>query len=106
MASTQNEEDDDRKRFLDLLEVSPEKAAGFLAESHSADSAAWLADLDEEEAWRVFSILEAEDQAEILEYANDTLTAELVGQMSSPDLRDVVEEMPSDEAADILAEAD
>jgi magnesium transporter len=106
MASTPKEEDGGRQRFLELLEVSPERAAGMLSEAHAADSAAWLADLDEEDAWRVFSILEAEFQAEILEYAEDTLTSSLVGQMSSPDLREVVEELPSDEAADLLAEAD
>ncbi|MBL4769707.1 MAG: magnesium transporter [Planctomycetes bacterium] len=106
MVSTPKEEDGGRKRFLDLLEVSPERAAGVLAEAHSGDAAAWLVEVDEEDAWRVFSILEADKQADILEDAEDELTADLVAHMSSPDLREVVEELPSDEAADLLAEAD
>ncbi|MDF1837816.1 MAG: magnesium transporter [Planctomycetota bacterium] len=106
MATTPHEEDGGRQRFLDLLEVSPEQAAVALSNAHSADAAVWLVDVDEEDAWRVFSILDAESQAGILEDAEDELTATLVGQMSSPDLREVVEELPSDEAVDLLAEAD
>ena len=106
MVSNPKEEDGGRQRFLDLLEVSPEQAAGLLADVHSADAAAWLIEVDEEDAWRVFSILEADKQADILEDAEDELTAELVAHMSSPDLREVVEELPSDEAADLLGEAD
>ncbi|MFT5057246.1 MAG: magnesium transporter [Planctomycetota bacterium] len=106
MVSTPKEEDGGRKRFLDLLDFSPERAASVLAEAHSGDAAAWLMDVDEEDAWRVFSMLEADIQADILTDAEDELTTALVGQMSSPDLREVVEELPSDEAADLLGEAD
>ncbi|MCP5021158.1 MAG: magnesium transporter [bacterium] len=106
MVPIHKEEDNERQRFFDLLGKSPEQAARVLAEAHSADAAAWLVDVDVEDAWRVFSILEAEVQADILEDAEDELTADLVSQMSSPDLRDVVVVLPSDEAADLLVEAD
>ncbi len=106
MVPIHKEEDNGRQRFFGLLGKSPEQAARVLAEAHSADAAAWLVDVDMEDAWRVFSILEAEVQADILEDAEDELTAELVSQMSSPDLREVVEVLPSDEAADLLVEAD
>ncbi len=106
MVPTPKEEDGGRQRFLDLLEVSPEQAAGLLSEAHSADAAAWLVEVDGEDAWRVFSILEADKQADILEDAEDELTSDLVAHMSPPDLREVVEELPSDEAVDLLGEAD
>lgn len=89
-----------------MLRASPTQAAGFLEGVHPADVAEWLQDVDEEDAWQVFAALAAEVQAEVLEFAEETLTDELVGRMSAADLREVVEEMPSDEAVDLLAEAD
>ncbi|MEZ6021683.1 MAG: magnesium transporter [Planctomycetota bacterium] len=99
-------EDLARDKFRDLLRVSQEQASQLLGDAHPGDAAAWLRDSDEDDAWRVFSLLDAEHQAAILEYADTELTGHLVGRMSTPDLREVVAEMATDEAADLLEEAD
>ena len=94
------------KLFRQELESSPSRAASYLQEVHPADAAEWLLDVDIEDAWRVFSELPTDLQADILEDAEDVLRHELVTRMSATDLREVVEELPSDEAVDVLAEAD
>lgn len=106
MVPNSPDEDQSRERFEELLSSSQEHAADMLQAAHPADGATWLLDIDEDDAWRVFSMLDADCQARILEYAEDELTSHLVGRMSTPDLREVVEEMPTDEAADLLGEAD
>jgi magnesium transporter len=104
--STSEQPQADHRRFEQALEVSPQRAAGVLAEVHAADAASWLQDVRKEEAWQVFSLLSTEEQADLLEYAEDELAHELVTRMSTQGLREVVEELPSDKAADVLAEAD
>ena len=104
--STSDQSQADRRRFEEALESSPQRAAEVLGEVHAADAASWLQDVRGEEAWQVFSLLSTEDQADLLEYAEDELAHELVTHMSSEGLREVVEELPSDKAVDVLAEAD
>ena len=53
----------DHRRVEQALEVSPQRAAGVLAEVHAADAASWLQDVRKEEAWQVFSLLSTEEQA-------------------------------------------
>lgn len=101
-----NQEEKDRRGFEAQLGTSTTLAAKYLDGVHAADQAEWLLAADPEDAWRVFSELNSEDQAEILEYAEDDLRRTLVDRMSAGDLRHMVEEMPSDEAVDLLAEAD
>ncbi|MCP3915364.1 MAG: magnesium transporter [bacterium] len=85
---------------------SPARAAGVLGEIHPADAAEWLQDLDDGDAWHVFVELDTGFQAEILEFADEGLINDLAARMSAGDLRSLVEELPSDDAVDLLAEAD
>lgn len=101
-----NQEEKDLRGFQEQLRASTTQAAKYLEGVHAADQAEWLLASDPEDAWRVFSELTAEDQAELLEQAEDDLRRTLVNRMSVGDLRHVVEELPSDEAVDLLAEAD
>ncbi|HJM55772.1 MAG TPA: hypothetical protein QF446_00445, partial [Planctomycetota bacterium] len=81
--STSDQSQADRRRFEEALESSPQRAAEVLGEVHAADAASWLQDVRGEEAWQVFSLLSTEDQADLLEYAEDELAHELVTHMSS-----------------------
>lgn len=92
--------------FREVLGVSPAQAAVLLADVHAADAADWLLDTAEEDRHRVFGALSPNLQADILEYADEALTQGLVARLDARDLGDVLEELPSDEAADILNEAD
>ena len=73
----------DAREFRRHLEESPARAAEYTREVHPADTALWLLDLDLDEAFSVFAELDTEHQAELLEYAEDDLTAELVSRMSA-----------------------
>lgn len=92
--------------FREVLADSPARAAVLLADVHAADAADWLQDTAEEERHRVFGLLSANLQADVLEYADEALTQSLVARLGPKDLGEVLEELPSDEAADVLGEAD
>lgn len=99
-------EDKDSREFRSLLETSPGQAARYLEGVHAADQADWLRDVSAEDAWLVYGELDAEEQAELIEFADDDLRAVLIERMSAGDLREVIDELPSDEAADLLGDAD
>lgn len=92
--------------FREVLAESPARAAVLLADVHAADAADWLQDTAEEDRHRVFGLLSANLQADVLEYADEALTQSLVARLGPKDLGEVLEELPSDEAADVLGEAD
>ena len=92
--------------FREVLGVSPAQAAVLLADVHAADAAEWLLDTAEEDRHRVFGALSPNLQADVLEYADEALTQSLVARLDAKDLGEVLEELPSDEAADVLNEAD
>ncbi|MEE2941101.1 MAG: magnesium transporter [Planctomycetota bacterium] len=92
--------------FREVLAESPARAAVLLADVHAADAADWLQDTSDEDRHRVFGLLSANIQADVLEYADETLTQSLVARLGPKDLGEVLEELPSDEAADVLGEAD
>ncbi|MFT5050051.1 MAG: magnesium transporter [Chlamydiales bacterium] len=92
--------------FKAALGASLDKAAQLLASVHPADAADWLQDTDPDDAWRVFRALDTEARAELLGYADEGLRSVLIARLSSSDLKELVEELPSDEAVDVLAEAD
>lgn len=99
-------EDKSAAAFHDLVGVSPAQAAAYLEGVHAADRVEWLRDVSADDAWRVYCELDTEDQAEVIEFAEDDLRTSLIERMSAGDLRDVLDELPSDEAADLLGEAD
>ncbi len=95
-----------RRRFRELSEESPERAARMLAAAHPADAALFLLDAEEENARRAFAELTPEEQAAVLEQADEGLTQTLTADLSPHALKEIVEELPSDEAVDVLAEID
>jgi magnesium transporter len=106
MADEQETRVPDARLFRELLEESPAKAGAMVEGRHPADVADWLQDVDEEDAWHVFSGLGTEARAGILEYAEDELRGRLVSHLSAVDLTELVDELPPDEAVDLLAVAD
>jgi len=92
--------------FEAALQESLTKAAALLGSVHPADAAEWLQDTEADDAWRVFHALDTEARGEVLGYADDGLRSVLIARLSSLDLKELVEELPSDEAVDVLAEAD
>jgi len=75
----------------------------FLEELHAADLAAWMLDLDERECRQVFDALDAEQRAEVLEEAKDSLREKLLDLLTPRQLTEVVEELPADEVVDMLS---
>lgn len=98
--------EDPRRVFETLLESSHDKASAWLQQQHPGDAADWLANVEGEDGWIVFRAMGTEAQAALLEFADDEVKNDLVARMSAADLREIVEELPSDEAADLLVEAD
>ncbi|MEM6673295.1 MAG: magnesium transporter [Planctomycetota bacterium] len=92
--------------FREVLAESPARAAVLLADVHPADATEWLRDTEEEDRHRVFGALSSACQAEILEHADEGFTQELIARLDARDLGEVLEELPSDEAADVLVDAD
>ncbi len=90
----------------ELLEHRREGLADFLESVHPADLAEWLADLDEEEAWAVFEAASTELQADVLEEADEPLQLLLMRNMDAAHLLELIDELPPDEAVDLLALTD
>jgi len=104
---TEEEKDPPTKEQLrERLAGSHEDLIDFLAELHAADLAAWLLDFTDREAWQVFEALDAEQRAEVLEEAEDTLRVQLIDQLTPRQLSEVVEELPADEVVDMLSHLD
>lgn len=82
-------------------------ALGSLTERvHSADLAAWMRELSEQEAWLVFESLDVADRAQLLEYAPDRVREQLAQRCEIEDLKALVEILPPDEVVDLLALVD
>jgi magnesium transporter len=95
-----------QRAFREALASSLARAAELLAAAHPADAAEWLKDVDAGDARQVFGALAAEQQAAVLEQADEAQTHELALHLSTAALKEIVEELPSDEAVDVLAEVD
>jgi magnesium transporter len=96
----------DRQAFRDLLSTSLDEAAARLAAVHPADAAEWLHDGPPEVRHLLFARLPAPAQAEVLQYADELLTSQLVMRLDATSLGALIEELPSDDAADLLDEVD
>ena len=92
--------------FRDVLAESPARAAVLLVDVHPADAVEWLRDTEDRDRSMVFGALSPTCQASILEHADEALTQELIAPFDARLLTRVLEELPSDEAADVLIEAD
>ena len=92
--------------FREVLAESPARAAVLLVDIHPADAVEWLRDTEDRDRSMVFGALSPTCQASILEHADEALTQELIAPLDARLLTQVLEELPSDEAADVLIEAD
>ncbi|MGD2018198.1 MAG: magnesium transporter [Planctomycetota bacterium] len=92
--------------FRDVLDESPARAAVLLVDVHPADAVEWLRDTDDGDRHLVFGALSPTCQAAILEHADEAFTQDLIAPLDARLLTQVLEELPSDEAADVLIEAD
>jgi magnesium transporter len=102
-------QEDHRPELSDLeaaLAGAPEALRRFAGEAHPADLAYWLQELDEDERWRVFEALETEHGAEVLQHASDPVREALLERLPPQVLVQYVEELPVDDAVDVLALVD
>jgi magnesium transporter len=88
------------------LEGAREALPGLLERARAADLAHWLAELEDEQLWEVFDALSLESRSELLEFADEGLRARIVPKLQAHALVQIAEELPPDEAVDILAHAE
>lgn len=88
------------------LAARPSALPGVAERVHTADLAAWMLELGEDEAWQVFATLDTEGRAQLLEYAAPRVRELLVPRCSKDDLTALVETLPPDEVVDLLALVD
>lgn len=96
----------ERQAFRDLVGSSLDDATRALASVHPADAAEWLHDVPTEQRHLVFGRLAPAAQAEVLQYAEEALTSQLVLRLDASALGALLEELPLDDAADLLDEVD
>lgn len=77
---------------------------GQLRAVHSADVAALIDRLDEEEREYVFGLLDSQMASDVLPDLDDSTRGGLLEEIDAQKLTDIVDEMESDEAADVVAE--
>ncbi len=85
---------------------TPEELSKFLEDAHPADLADWMDELEDEEARMIFAGLDVESQAELLGFAENWVAETLLETTEVARLVQIVEELPADEVADLLALAD
>jgi magnesium transporter len=95
-----------RDRLRSLVSGPQGDLAAALVQVHPADIAACLLDLSSDEAWQVFEGLDTERRAEVLAHADEALRERILERLTPRQLTEVVQEMPGDEAVDLLALAD
>lgn len=96
----------DAETFRARLAASAEEALTLLGAAHPADAAEWLRDTSSDTRHALFARLAPARQAEVLQYADDLLTSQLVLRLDPAALGALIEELPSDDAADVLDEVD
>jgi len=102
-------QEDERPELGDLEQALAGTPAGlqrFVGESHPADLADWMQELDDPDRRRVFELLSVEHGAEVLQRATDAVRETVVEDLSPAALLPYVEEMPADDAVDVLALVD
>lgn len=85
------------------LDARPSALRGMLDDAHAADLADWLGSLELEDARRLFDVADVATQAEALQETSDAVLEQLVPTLSVERLVALVEELPPDEAVDVLA---
>ncbi|MCC6501816.1 MAG: magnesium transporter [Deltaproteobacteria bacterium] len=89
----------------DLVEAGREnEAAALLGELHASDIGRIIAALEEDNAIRVFKLLEPEEASLVLLEVDERRRKALISSITSEELIDVVHEMETDDAADVISE--
>jgi len=75
-----------------------------LVDTHPADIADIIVNLEEEESEYIFSLLPAEQASEVLAYLPDYSRAQIIEELEDERLAELVDEMDSDDATDLVSE--
>jgi len=86
----------------DELPENLDELRDYFRDTHPADIAELMAHVDEEAALALFFSVEPEQQAEILPELGESLREAILARMSRDDLVPVLNEMESDDAADLV----
>ena len=95
-----------QEEFELALEGAPEALPVLLERAHAADLAGWLNELDKEVLWQVVGGLGPERLSEVLEASDELLRERIVPRLEAQRLAEVTQELPPDDAVDILALAE
>src|SRR5262249_38778107 len=91
------------ERIRELLAaVSTEARDVYLSESYPADLADAMLFLEEPEEKQLFSLLDTQEAAEVLDEVDTATEAHLIRTTEPERLADILEELPADEGADIV----
>jgi len=71
---------------------------------HPADIAELIDNLEEEEKFHLFSLLDVEKASDVILELNDISREQILEDMSEEKLTEIIDEMDSDDAADVIAE--
>ncbi|MBN1561827.1 magnesium transporter [candidate division KSB1 bacterium] len=99
----------DRKEIIEniLYLIDAEDAPALksiIIDSHPADLADILRDLDDEERAYLFSLMTAETASEVMTELDEVTREDIVSDLETERLSEIVDEMDSDDAADVVAE--
>ncbi len=87
-----------------LLEVQDEpKIMNFIIDTHPADLADIMREMDDEERLQLFKFLETETASEVLLEFDDVTREQIVNRLETSRLSEIVDEMDSDDATDVVA---
>jgi magnesium transporter len=86
----------EQNREFDIIDL--------FASLHPADIAELIDNLEEEEKFRLFSLLEVEKASDVILELNDISREQILEDISQEKLTEIIDEMDSDDAADFIAE--
>ncbi len=93
------------ENFSYLIEEKDEATLrNIVIDTHPADLADILRELDEEKRSYLFGLMDAEKASDVMTELDEVTREEIVNQLNPERLSEIVEEMNSDDAADVLAE--
>lgn len=106
MTEPEEEVESPREKLIAALEGPRGALREAVEEMHPADIAEAMLDLSERQAWVVFDALDLEGRAAIFTHAEDSLSEQLLEQITPRQLAAIIEELPPDDVVDLLALAD
>ncbi len=93
------------ENFSYLIEAQDETTLrNIVIDTHPADLADILRELDEEKRAYLFNLMDAEKASDVMTELDEVTREEIVSALQPRRLSEIVEEMNSDDAADVLAE--